>query len=166
MRDGGPAAAAREFVLYTAASFAALVVDYGTYWLLAALAGLDLGIAAVLGYALGLGVSYVLLTRRVFTRRRLAGRRAVEVGLFGLSGLVGLVITYVTVSVLHAAAGADLHGAKLAAVGLSFVAVYLFRKLVVFAPPGEATEQPEGRTPARALREGAGPPAATSRPPE
>lgn len=142
MREVIPAAAAREFVLYTAASFVALVVDYGTYWLLAALAGLDLGIAAALGYAVGLAVSYALLTRSVFARRKLADRRAVEVGLFCLSGLVGLVITYVTVSVLHDAAGADLHGAKLAAVGLSFVVVYLFRKLVVFAPPGEPAEKP------------------------
>jgi len=142
MPDRVAAPAVREFVLYTAASFVALLVDYGTYWLLAALTGLDLGLAAVLGYALGLAVSYVLLTRRVFTRRRLADRRAMEIGLFCVSGLVGLVITYVTVSVLHNAAGADLHGAKLAAVGLSFVTVYLFRRLVVFAPPGKAPDEP------------------------
>lgn len=132
--ERGLKTASREFVLYTAISFVALVFDYGSYWLLADLAGLDLGAAAALGYSLGLVVSYVLLTRSVFVQRRLSSRRGFEMSLFALSGIIGLILTYSTVSLLHSFAGADMHGAKLAAIGISFVVVYLFRRIVVFAP--------------------------------
>lgn len=124
----------RELAFYTAASFVALLVDYGTYWLLAALWGMELGTAAVLGYVTGLAVSYLLLTQLVFLRRRHAGRPAHEMLLFCASGLLGVTLTYVTVSMLSTLAGANLHIAKLAAVAVSFVAVYLFRKYVVFGP--------------------------------
>lgn len=130
----------REFVLYTAISFVALVIDYGAYWLLAVQFGIGLGAAAALGYSLGLIVSYVLLTRSVFIRGRLSGRKGFEMSLFALSGIIGLILTYATVSLLHSFAGADMHGAKLAAIGISFVAVYLFRKLVVFAPGSHRPE--------------------------
>ena len=122
----------RELLLYTGASFVALLVDYATYWLLAALWGMELGTAAVVGYIVGLAVSYLLLTRLVFLRRRHAGRPAHEMLLFGASGLLGVALTYFTVSILSGFAGANLHVAKLAAVAVSFVAVYLFRKYVVF----------------------------------
>lgn len=138
----GPALKAfgREFVLYTAISFAALVFDYGTYWLLADLSGLDLGTAAAIGYSLGLVVSYVLLTRSVFVQRRLSSRKGFEMSLFALSGVIGLILTYATVSLLYNIAGADMHEAKFAAIGISFIAVYLFRKLVVFAPHARGTD--------------------------
>lgn len=124
----------RQLAFYTVASFVALLVDYGVYWLLAALGGMALGPAAAVGYIIGMAVSYLLLTQLVFLRRRHAGRPAYEVWLFIVSGLLGVTLTYVTVSVLSSLAGADLHRAKLAAVAVSFVAVYLFRKHVVFGP--------------------------------
>lgn len=130
----GPRAEWWELVAYTVASFVALLVDYGTYWLLAALWGVALGPAAAVGYVVGMAVSYLLLTQLVFLRRRHAERPAYEVWLFCLSGLLGVTLTYATVSILSNFAGADLHTAKLAAVVVSFVIVYLFRKRVVFAP--------------------------------
>lgn len=128
----------RELLLYTASSLVALLVDYGTYWLLAAAWGMELGSAAAIGYMTGLAVSYLLLTRAVFLQRRHASRPAIEMLLFFVSGILGVTLTYLTVSALSRLAGADLHTAKLAAVGVSFVTVYLFRKTVVFAPPSPA----------------------------
>lgn len=131
---GQPWTEPRELAFYTAASLLALLVDYGTYWLLAAVWGMELGSAAVVGYLVGMVVSYLLLTRAVFLQRRHAGRPAYEVLLFCLSGILGVTLTYLTVTLLNRFAGADLHSAKLAAVGVSFITVYLFRKNVVFAP--------------------------------
>lgn len=141
--------APREFVLYTAASLMALLVDYATYWILATAGGLELAPAAALGYMVGLAVSYLLLTRAVFLQRRHARRPGYEMLLFFLSGLLGVTFTYVTVSLLSSLAGADLHTAKLAAVGVSFISVYLFRKLVVFAPPPAAHREDKGKTSSR-----------------
>lgn len=124
----------RQLAFYTVASFVALLVDYGMYWLLVALWGVALGPAAVVGYIIGMAVSYLLLTQLVFLRRRHAARPAYEVWLFCLSGLLGVTLTYVTVALLSNLAGADLHTAKLAAVAVSFVSVYLFRKRIVFEP--------------------------------
>ena len=131
----------RELVFYTGASFVALLVDYATYWLLAALGGMAIATAAVVGYITGLAVSYLLLTQLVFLRRRHAGRPAHEMLLFCASGLLGVALTYVTVSI-STLAGANLHAAKLAAVAVSFVAVYLFRKFIVFGPSLQVDQIP------------------------
>lgn len=125
-----------EFLKYTTASAAALALDYGVYWLLAGGLGIDVGPAAALGYAVGMLLAYLLLSAGVFRGRWLSGRRGIEATLFVLSGLVGLVLTFVTATLVHQLAGGSLHVAKFAAVAVSFVTVYLIRKFVVFRRPG------------------------------
>jgi len=121
-----------EFIKYTAASAIALALDYSVYWVLAGRMGVSIGTAAAVGYVAGMVLAYVLLSSGVFTRRWLSGRRGIEAGLFAVSGLIGLVLTYVTATLFDRLAGGNLHEAKMAAVAVSFVSVYLFRKLVVF----------------------------------
>lgn len=121
-----------EFLAYFAASAVALGVDYGCYWLLATRGGLSLGAAAAAGYMIGLAVAYVLMSFVVFPGRWLSGRRGSEAVLFALSGLLGLVLTYFTATLVARLSGGGLHVAKLAAVAVSFLSVFLFRKLVIY----------------------------------
>lgn len=124
-----------EFLKYTAASAAALALDYGVYWLMAGQLGVGIGPAAALGYGAGMVLAYLLLSAGVFRGRWLAGRRGIEATLFLISGLAGLALTYVTATLVHQLAGGSLHAAKIAAVAVSFVTVYLIRKFVVFRRP-------------------------------
>ena len=126
------ASTAREFVKYFLASALALLVDYGTYWALARLKVLDLPGAAVAGYTVGLTVAYGLISRGVFANGWLREKRRYEVLLFALSGLLGIGLTYLAVFLFVSIFGESIHGAKLVAVGISFVGVYLFRKAIVF----------------------------------
>lgn len=124
-----------EFLKYTAASALALALDYAVYWLLAGGAGIGIGPAAAAGYGAGMVLAYLLLSARVFPGRWLSARRGIEASLFAVSGMVGLVLTYVTASLVHQLAGGSLHVAKLSAVAVSFVSVYLIRKFIVFRRP-------------------------------
>ena len=131
--------AKHHYLKYLLASAAALVVDYGCYWALGAYQIMDLSAAAVVGYALGLVVAYFLISRTIFVDGWLRDKKQYEILLFGLSGLLGIALTYSSVLLFVSIFGEYIHGAKLVAVGISFFGVYLFRRCVVFrAKPGNA----------------------------
>jgi putative flippase GtrA len=123
-----------EFAKYFAASGAALLLDYGVYWLLANSGWLSLPNAAVIGYLAGLILAYFLIGGRIFKNGWLRDRKIFEMMLFGLSGLLGVVITYITVKTYVSLVGQEVNQAKLVAIGFSFISVYLFRKFFVFKP--------------------------------
>ncbi|RZJ07568.1 MAG: GtrA family protein [Rubrivivax sp.] len=83
----------REFLMYFAASAAALAVDMGVFTVALQL-GVPLAVAACLGFSLGLMLVYTLSTRHVFTQHRMADRRN-EFALFALIGVLGLLLTEV-----------------------------------------------------------------------
>lgn len=121
-----------EFIKYFAASAIALSIDYATYWAIVQSNLMELKGAAVVGYMVGLVVAYFLISERVFSDGWLRERRSYEALLFALSGVLGIVLTYISVAFYVFAFGESVHGAKLLAIGISFIAVYLFRKLFVF----------------------------------
>ena len=121
-----------EFAKYFAASGAALLLDYCVYWLLANWGVLSLPNAAVIGYLAGLVLAYFLIGGRIFKNGWLRDKKIFEMLLFGLSGLLGVVITYITVKAYVSLIGQDMNQAKLVAIGFSFFSVYLFRKFFVF----------------------------------
>ncbi len=121
-----------EFAKYFAASGSALLLDYGVYWLLANKGWLSLPNSAVIGYLAGLVLAYFLIGGRIFKNGWLKDRKLFEMMLFGLSGLLGVMITYITVNAYVSVIGQDVNQAKLVAIGLSFFSVYLFRKFFVF----------------------------------
>lgn len=123
-----------EFTKYFAASGAALLIDYGVYWLLANWGWLSLPNAAVIGYLAGLILAYFLIGGRIFKYGWLRDRKIFEMMLFGLSGLLGLIITYISVKAYVSLFGQNVNQAKLVAIGFSFISVYLFRKFFVFKP--------------------------------
>lgn len=127
-----PARRLVELVQYTAISATALILDYAVYWLLMSRGVLGAGQAAALGYSAGLLLAYVLMSRHTFRNGWLSRYKAREAALFALSGLLGIGLSYGVTEAYMRAVAPNMHGAKASAVGVSFVAVYAFRKLVVF----------------------------------
>jgi putative flippase GtrA len=123
-----------EFTKYFGASGAALLLDYCVYSLLANWGWLSLPNAAVIGYLAGLVLAYFLIGGRIFKNGWFRDRKIFEMTLFGLSGLLGVLITYITVKAYVSLVGHNVNQAKLVAIGFSFVSVYLFRKYFVFKP--------------------------------
>jgi putative flippase GtrA len=118
---------------YFAASVVALGFDMGSFLVLLA-AGLPAAPAAALSYSLGIVVHWFISSRAVFIDgvAERGPARTRQKALFVASALVGLALTAGIVG-LGAAVGIDPRLAKLAAVGVSFVATWLLRARVVFA---------------------------------
>lgn len=129
----------RRFVAYGFASVGALGVDVATFFALMAL-GVSAPIAAVGGYGLGIVAHWFASSRFVFAGRvaETGRQRTAQQGLFVASALVGLAITWAVVA-SATLMGIDPRVAKLAAIGLSFVATFLLRSRFVFAERAEAT---------------------------
>lgn len=121
-----------EFVRYTLASAIALAVDYGTYRFLVTEGLTTLPTGAAIGYCAGLVLAYFMIAGKVFSDGWLKERKQLELLLFGLSGLLGIGITYFTVQLVVAVMGERMDLAKFLAVGTSFIGVYAFRRSIVF----------------------------------
>jgi putative flippase GtrA len=129
----------KEFLKYLFLSLICLIVDYLTYWALSVNKIFSIPLSSVLGYSLGLLVSYFLLKNSIFSNGWLRNRKSYEFILFLTSGALGILITYLTTMIFVMVYGENIHVAKISGVGLSFVSVFLFRKKVVFRPPTRET---------------------------
>ena len=121
------------YLRYVMASVIALGVDMGLFLLLIG-AGTPPTAASVMGYSTGILVHWVLSSRAVFTEARATGsggqhRQRV---LFLLSALLGLGLTALIVGGFQQL-GIDPRLAKLVAIAVSFQAVWLLRRHLVFA---------------------------------
>lgn len=121
-----------EFSKYTLASALALAIDYLCYWTLVSNNAMDAPKAAVLGYSAGLVVAYFLIADKVFKNGWLHERRKVEALLFIFSGFIGIATTYITVKTIIFIFGERVIMAKIVAVAISFIVVYIARKIFVF----------------------------------
>ncbi|MEN7538150.1 GtrA family protein [Aurantiacibacter flavus] len=126
----------RRFMLYFAASLAALAVDAASFLALLRL-GFGAAGSSVLAYGLGIGFHWLMSSRAVFLDRVAMGghQRTRQKALFVLSALVGMAITVSIVGGIERLGG-DPRLAKGVAIGASFFATYWLRKRVVF--PGAA----------------------------
>jgi putative flippase GtrA len=123
------------FIKYAWISAIALLVDYTAYLMLVSNSLANIPESAVLGYLTGLVVAYYLLKKTIFRNGWLRHRRLFELLLFGTSGMLGVVVTFVVSSVVLGLLGERVHLTKLAAVAVSFLTVYAYRRLVVFRIP-------------------------------
>ncbi len=121
-----------EFLKYTLASALALVIDYGCYWILVTNRLLDLPKSAVVGYTAGLVTAYFLIAGKVFKDGWMRDQKRIEVFMFLISGLLGIALTYFTVKLVTLLFGERINLAKICAVGVSFIGVYIVRKNFVF----------------------------------
>lgn len=120
-----------QFLRYTGVSVAALAVDTGFYLGLA-WSGLPPVAAGAAGYLIGLAAHYALSIALVFDAQASGKRQRRLVAEFVASGLFGLVLTACVISAATGV-GLALLPAKIVAVALSFTAVYMLRRAVVFA---------------------------------
>ena len=123
---------------YVVVSALALAVDLALFQSLVQ-AGLRPKLAGVGGYLAGLALHYVLSKRFVFdvsgsTKSKM--QRRLE---FFASGLVGLMLTWMIIWVATEALQMPSLIAKLLAVGVSFVVVFVIRRQIVFAMSGRLT---------------------------
>lgn len=118
---------------YLGASVVALGFDMASFLALLAV-GMPPAPASAVSYTLGIGVHWFISSRAVFTAgvAERGPARTRQKALFVGSALVGLALTAGIVG-LGAALGADPRLAKIAAVGVSFIATWLLRARIVFA---------------------------------
>jgi putative flippase GtrA len=122
----------KEFLLYAAVSALALAVDVAILYFATASFALPSYLAAAFAYAIGLAVHYVLSVRYVFTYRRMATQRRTEIMVYALSGLIGILLS---AGIVHAGdlLGQSLAVSKLIAIAVSFIAVFMVRKVTLFS---------------------------------
>jgi putative flippase GtrA len=124
----------RQIVLvrYLGASVIALGCDMGTFLALLGL-GMVPGLAAAIGYCIGIVVHWLVSSRKVFTGSvAIAGTaRTRQKALFVVSALIGLGVTTAIVAG-GSLLGLDPRLAKLVAIGASFTITWLLRDVVVF----------------------------------
>lgn len=118
---------------YLAASVVALGFDMGSFMVLLA-AGLAAAPASAVSYSLGIVVHWFISSRAVFTAgvAERGPARTRQKAMFVASALIGLALTAGIVG-LGSAMGVYPLLAKVAAVGVSFVATWLLRARIVFA---------------------------------
>ena len=120
----------RELARYFVASLAALALDVAILWLAAN--WLHYLLAASLGFMAGAGLIYLLSTRWVFRRRKLADKAPVEFSAFVAIGLAGLAINDLVIYLAVERFALALLAAKALAAGASFLFNYTARKLTLF----------------------------------
>jgi len=121
-----------ELFKYFAVSLIALLFDYSIYLLVIEIFFLPINLAGTIGYAFGLVLAYFLISKKVFNDGWLKNKRGFEILLFALSGSLGILLTFMSMTFYTNNFDQDPHFAKMIATLISFIGVYLFRKLVVF----------------------------------
>lgn len=121
-----------EITKYFSGSLFSLLGDLAVYYLCVNLISFSAPSASVIGYLFGLMVMYFLSVHLIFKERNFNNKKKLEVLLFFLSGLIGILITYSMVYVGSNLIGLSALVAKFFAVGFSFIGVYAFRKFFLF----------------------------------
>lgn len=117
---------------YALVSLVALALDFALYIALTR-SGIGPVLAGVVGYAAGTVLHYALSTRFVFDAAATDKMQPRLFGEFALSGLVGIGITALVIALATGVAGLPALPAKVLAAGISFLAVFVLRRQVVFA---------------------------------
>lgn len=117
---------------YTVVSILALGLDTSVTLGLATLVG-QATLSAIVGYSIGMILHYFLSVRFVFDAHASRKSRRRQFAEFALSGLVGLAMTAGVIELATAVFGLPLIVAKIPAVIMSFIAVFVLRATIVFA---------------------------------
>jgi putative flippase GtrA len=121
-----------ELSYYTVVSIIALGVDLTIFNSLI-LANARATLAGIIGYTAGMIVHYVLSARYVFDTKNSDKGEARRFTEFALSGAVGLAITWALIHLATEVAHLPAMAGKIAAIGTSFIVVFLLRRGIVFA---------------------------------
>ena len=132
----------KELLLYTAVSALAWLVDVAVLFFAAMQLNMPHFLAAATGYTVGLVVHYFLSVRYVFVYRRMAGQWRTELLAYFLTGLLGVALS---AGIVHVGSllGLPLIVSKLIATGVTFVAVFVVRKITLFTTAEHSSERNE-----------------------
>lgn len=121
-----------HFSGYLLVSAIALSVDFGLFLALTGLMATEAVSTGIFSYSAGLILHFLLSKRFVFSDRhnKHVARLFAE---YALSGVAGIALTAATMKLAIDGLSVSPVAAKLIAVGVSFVVVYLLRKTIVFA---------------------------------
>ncbi len=121
-----------HFSGYLLVSAIALSVDFGLFLALTGLMVTEAVSTGIFSYSAGLILHFLLSKRFVFSDRhnKHVARLFAE---YALSGVAGIALTAATMKLAIEGLSVSPVAAKLIAVGVSFVVVYLLRKTIVFA---------------------------------
>lgn len=122
----------RTLPRYAVVSAVALALDFAIFAGLTH-AGYGAALAGVVGYTFGLVCHFCLSSRFVFNERATTKSQSRLLAEFALSGVIGLIITTLTIGVCTGLFHLAPVAAKVVAVGISFAAVFAMRHIIVFA---------------------------------
>ena len=120
-----------QFLRYGFVSVVALGADVAVFFVLTG-AGASATLAGAIGYAIGLVLHFCLSVVLVFDTTRTKSRQRLF-GEFAASGLIGLLMTAAIIWLLVERLHTSALSAKITAVLLTFIGVFLLRRQVVFA---------------------------------
>jgi putative flippase GtrA len=126
---------------YILVSAIALVIDLLAFRALTKSSYLSVPIAASISYCLGLVFAYIVFVTFIFRKSRYANQRLKQVFLFGISGALGSLSTYLVSKTILEFVSDGKWVSKIIAVGVSFVSVYLFRSRYVFLGTKELNDK-------------------------
>lgn len=113
-------------------SIFALLLDTSVYLVISITGLLGPENASVIGYSCGLIFAYVYMKKYVFRKYKEKNKKKIEIILFTFSGLIGVIVTYLTVYAWIRFLNESLYWSKFFAVIISFFVVYIFRRKIVF----------------------------------
>ena len=121
-----------EFGRYCIVGGIAFVVDFGLLFLLTDIFGVYYLVSAVIGFLSGLVTNYLLSIYWVFTTRSVQSV-VLERVMFMATGIIGLVITVISLWLFTTVIGVYYLIAKLLATSLTLCWNYFIRKMVLFS---------------------------------
>jgi len=125
---------ALEFLRYGGASAAAFAFDTSIYMAFILLGAMSAPIAGALGYASGMVLNYLISVRYIFNVSGTGKSRRQIIVEYVASGIFGIALTFVLISLLTSTFDQPPLLAKLITFGGVFLAIYLLRSGRVFAP--------------------------------
>ena len=121
---------------YTAISGLSLSIDLAVFQTLSDAHLVSIPQASTISYICGLIFAYVVFICSIYSNSRYSRRKLLQIGLFGLSGLIGSISTFIVSATTSNLLDTSKWQSKFSAVLCSFILVYWFRMKIVF-PNGE-----------------------------
>jgi putative flippase GtrA len=127
-----PSSLMLHLMKYTFISGLALAVDLFSFQLFSRVNLLSVPEGSTISYCIGLCFAYLVFVKSIFSGSIYAKRASYQIFLFGISGIIGVVSTFVVSTISHDFFGTNRWESKISAVICSFFIVYWYRKKYVF----------------------------------
>ena len=117
---------------YTLISGLVLMIDLISFWFFSRIKFLSVPEASAMSYFIGLSFAYIIFVKSIFADAIYTKRPNIQLSLFGISGIIGTIVTFLVSTISSDLFGANRWESKIAAVFCSFFVVYWYRKQHVF----------------------------------